>query len=542
MAVDYRKKKFLVVDDFHEFRSAVRFMLQGFGVVHTDTANSGDSAISLIEINAYDVILCDYNLGYNQKDGQQILEEAKHRGLLKLTSIFLLITAENTSEMIMGVAEYYPDDYLLKPFTKDVLRARIEKAIRKKSNFELIDATVQRKEYRHAIELCEKQIKEDPPNLFEYLKLIGELTLQIGDYDKARDLYQEVLSIRDIPWAKIGLGRVCFHKQEYSQASDIFSSLIQENKMHIVAYDWLAKTMVRMNSPLEAQTTLLQAVQISPKSVNRQKDLGEIALQSHDYDLSERSFKAAIDFGKHSCFKSPTLYTGLAKALVAKKEPEKAITILNDIPTTFPGSIEAVIQANTMKGVVSQAMNKKEEAKKYFQEAANLFQNSGKNVSDTTVIELAKACLEVGEKEHGVQLIQRVISNNHEDTALLQKIQMIFNEANLSEEGNRLIAQTRAEIIKINNQGVKLVEEGKFAEALDCFEKAVEQLSGNKIIIANTAQTILMVIEKAGTDTKLLRKAKGYLDRLQKMDPEYKKIPILIELLEKLSLSSNPKG
>jgi tetratricopeptide (TPR) repeat protein len=351
-----------------------------------------------------------------------------------------------------------------------------------------------------------------------------------------------VLTMRAIPWAKIGLGKVFFHQEKYSEARDVFSSLVEENKMHIVAYDWLAKTLVKLNSPEEAQTILQEAITISPKSVNRQKQLGEIALQIKDFEISEKAFKSAIEFGRHSCFKSPTVYTGLAKALVGKKEPEKAIPVLNDIQKDFQESAEAAFQAATMKGVVYQTMNKKKESQQYFQEATELFKSSGKNIPEEVIVDLAKSCLEVGEKESGLQLLKEVIRNNHEDEVLLRKIQTIFNEANLPDEGSRLITSTRKEIIQINNQGVKLVEEGRFSEAIDCFEKAALSLPGNKIILANTAQTLLMVMQKTGKDKSLLRRAEDYLARLQKIDPNYKKIPILLKMQETLSRALDQKG
>jgi tetratricopeptide (TPR) repeat protein len=535
MSIDYKHKKFLVVDDFQEFKASVRFMLQSFGAVSIDGASNAESAIAQIQSNSYDVILCDYNLGHNQKDGQQILEEIKHRELIKLSTVFIMVTAENTTEMIMGAVEYSPDDYLIKPFTKDVLRTRIEKAIKKKNEFELIESAVQKKDYSQAIELCEAQLKKNPPNLFEYLKLKGELCLLIGDYGRAREMYEMVLTIRAIPWARIGLGRVFFLEEKYSEAHDIFRSLVNENKMNVIAYDWLAKTLVRLNSPEEAQNILQDALSISPKSVNRQKQLGEIALQTQDFETSERSFKSAIEFGRYSCLKSPTMYTGLAKALVGKKEPEKAISTLNDIQKEFHGSPEAVLQAAAMKGVVYQTMNKKEESKKSFQKAAELIQSSGKIIPEEIIIDLARSCLEAGEKDIGLQLIKDAIRNNHEDETLLKKVQTIFSETNLSEEGSLLIESTRNEIIKINNQGVKLVEEGNFPEAIECFQKAALSLPGNKIIIANTAQTLLMSMKKTGKDNSRLRQVKDYLVSLQNIDPTYKKIQGLQEMYEMLS-------
>lgn len=535
MSIDYKKKNFLIIDDFREFRSSLRFMLQSFGAVSIDGENSGESALNLIKNKSYDVILCDYNLGYNQKDGQQILEEIKHRELIKLSTIFIMVTAENTTEMIMGVVEYYPDDYLIKPFTKEVLKTRIERAFRKKSDFELVESAVQRKDYRLAIDLCEKQVAKNPPNVFEYMKLKGELCLQSGDYDRALELYEGVLAVREIPWAQLGLGRVFFYQEHYASARDVFSALIQENNRHIVAYDWLARTHLKMNGSTEAQNILQEAVQISPKSVIRQKTLGEVSLQNHDLQIAEKAFKTAIAFGKYSYFKSPSVYTGLAKVFINKNEPEKAVFVLNDIEKEFQGDSAAAFQAAALKGAAYQAMDRKEESKKFFQEAAHLSMGTDKNISSDLVMEVTKACFEIGEKESGLRLIQEVIRNNHEDQSLMGKVQTLFNEANLTDEGARFIASTRKEVIEINNQGVKLVEEGKLAEAVDCFEKAANQLPGSKIILANTSRALLMHIEKNGEDKALLRRAQGYMAELKKIDPENKRIPKLLEIYEKLS-------
>jgi FimV-like protein len=537
MSVDYKQKKFLIVDDFPEFRKSLRFMLRTFGAVSIDDSGSGEEAIELIQKRSYDVILCDYNLGYNRKDGQQVLEEIKHRGLIKLTTVFIMITAENTSDMIMGIVEYQPDDYLIKPFTKESLKARLEKVFKKKADFELVEEAMERKEYRHAIDICDMYIEQKPPNMFEYIKLKADVCIQIGEYDRALSAYEEALTFREIPWARLGIGKVFFYKEDFESARDVFVSLMKSNKMYINAYDWLSKTLLKLNDSKHAQNVLETAIGVSPKSLVRQRTLGEVSLKNKDYDVSERSFKSAITLGKHSFLKSPSAYTGLAKALVNKDESEEAINVLNGIQDEFKGSPEAGFQAAAMKGLVFKKMGHEEEARKSIQEAVRLFDSSSKNIPGDTIIDLAKTCLEMGEKENGLKLIQEVIRNNHDDPAVIETVQAVFNESNLADEGNKFINSTRREIIQINNDGVKLVEEGKLSEAIERFEKAAENLSGNKIIIANAAQALLMQIQKTGKNESLLLRAKGHLERLQKLDPGYKKLSKLLDTYEKLSVS-----
>ena len=102
MVIDYKHKKILIIDDFSSFRRLMVRMLESLGAKDIDDAYSGDVAIRKMEGKAYDIVLCDYNLGHDKKDGQQILEEAKHRGLIRYSSIFVMLTAENTMPMVMG--------------------------------------------------------------------------------------------------------------------------------------------------------------------------------------------------------------------------------------------------------------------------------------------------------------------------------------------------------------------------------------------------------------------------------------------------------
>ena len=133
MGVDLASKSYLVIDDFADMRSMLRSMLVAYGVTNIEMAGNGKDAIKMLAKKTYDVVLCDYNLGEG-KDGQQLLEEGKDKGLIPYSTAFLMITAENTMEMVMGAVEYLPDDYLSKPFNKDMLRSRLEKVIVRKDD------------------------------------------------------------------------------------------------------------------------------------------------------------------------------------------------------------------------------------------------------------------------------------------------------------------------------------------------------------------------------------------------------------------------
>lgn len=537
MATDFSYKKFLVVDDFSDFRSSLKRMIQSFGVIDIDDAANGEMALKCVSRKRYDVILCDYNLGYNKKDGQQVLEEIKHQNLIPHSTVFMMVTAENTSQMVMGAVEYQPDDYLIKPFTKEVLRSRLEKVFVKKSNFELIDRAVMEKDYHRAIALCDEQVLANPRNLYEYLKLKGELCIIAADYKEAAAVYERVLAERDIPWARLGLGKILYLTREFETARNALHSLIQENPMFVEAYDWLSKTNLALSEDREAQRILEKAAEISPKSIRRQSSLGEISYRNQDLPVAERSFKKAITLGKTSRLKTPASYIGLARVFVDKNVPEQAVGLLGEAKSEFRNDTDATFQAATMEAIVYKSMGKPEEARHSLEEATKLLGGVSGPVPDEIAMELAKACFSLGEKDKGTRVIKDLIRNNHDDEELLGKVQGLFSDLQLKEEGERIISSTRREIIQLNNQGVRLVEEGRLSEAIEYFEKAAHGLPNNKVINANAAQAVLMYIQKNGGNDQLFRNARQFIERMKRVDPLSERCQRLSAMYEKLAAS-----
>lgn len=534
MAVDFKHKKLLIVDDFPEMRHSLRRMVQAFGVVDVDAADSGEKALDKMALKSYDIVLCDYNLGANRKDGQQTLEEARHRGLLRYSTIFMMITAEKIVEMVMGALEHKPDDYLTKPFTKEVLRTRLERLIARKNDLQDIERAARNKEFKKAIALCNQKIDDDPKNVFELYKLKSDLCTAMGDYDAAMAVYEKVLAIRGIPWARIGRGKVCFLKKDYEQAREIFQAVIDDNKMFIEAYDWLAKTLVELDDLPAAQEVLKTASELSPKAILRQKVLGDIAHRNRDYESAEKSYKSAINLGRHSYLKDPSHYTGLAKVLVDKDAPNEALNVIANVRKEFKDRPEASLQASVAEGVVYKRMNREEDAKKAIEEAGKLYDELDGRVSTDVTMEMAKACFAVGEKDKGAGLMQNVVRNHHEDERILKRAEEVFKDAELQQEGKQLIEATRQEIIEVNNKGVHLVKEGELSEAVDLFEKAANGLPENRTINLNAAQALLMYMQQNGKNDSFLRRSRQYLDRVSRINPASEKYQALLGVYEKM--------
>lgn len=538
MATDFRTKKFLVIDDFPEMRSSLKRMLESFGVVDADDVDTGERALERMSIKPYDIILCDYNLGPNRKDGQQVLEEAKHRGLIGYATVFMMITAEKTMEMVMGAVEYKPDDYLTKPFTKDVLKTRLERLLVRKGDLADIQRAVKGREYRKAIELCDAKLDSNPPNLLDLLSIKGDICIEAGEYDSARAAYERVLSMRDIPWARFGQGKVCFLKKEYEPARQLFQQLIDDNRLYVEAYDWLAKALIELGDAKQAQAVLKQAVELSPKAILRQQRLGQVALENKDLEVAEKSYQAAVNLGTHSFLKDPGQYTGLAKVLVEKDTPDAALRVIESSKKEFRDREDADLQSSVMEGVIYKKLNRADDAQQAMERASTLYEKLDGKVATDVAMDMAKACFVMGDADKGKSLVENIVRNHHEDEHVLRQVEGVVTDAGLQEEGMAVIERTRKEMVDVNNKGVYLVKEGKLEEAIEFLERAADGLPSNKTINLNAAQAMLVYMQRNGREDRFIYKSRQYLDRVARIDPSGEKYQRLQGMFEGISGSA----
>ncbi len=526
MTLDLTGKKILVIDDFPEMRSMLRKMGVAFRATDIDDAKDGDGALKAMSKKKYDIVLCDYNLG-DGKDGQQILEEAKFKELINYSTTFMMITAENTTEMVMGAMEYQPDGYLTKPFTKGEFSARLEKIKQRKSDLVDIEKAIQRKDPVGAIALCDKKLADKPTNTFEILKTKADLCEKLGDVEASSEVYEKALSIRDVPWAKLGVAKVHYHHGDYMMARDMLQDLIEENSSIVEAYDWLAKTFEALDDLPEAQKILIDAINVSPKAILRQKELARIAYKNNDLETAESSFKKAIRVGKNSCFKSPSDFTGLAKVHLDKGSPTDALKTMSGIRDNFDNTPDATLQAAVMESTIYNNLGQQELAEKALDEATHVFNNMSGNVTTDVTMDLAKSCFSLGKADQAEDFIKYVVRNHHDDPTVLKQTQELFNSLGMEESGQALIDSTRQEVIDVNNKGVKLAKEGKLEESIDFFAKAASGMPENLTVNLNAAQSLLMFMQKKGKQDKHLYQTRQYLDRIRKIkssDEKYKKL------------------
>ena len=130
--MNYADKRVLIIEDQRPFLLVLRGLLHSMGATEVVTKSSAEQALSLCRKRKFDIIISDLHLGSDKKNGFEFIEELRSQKLAKPSAIVMLISADSTRPFVLGSIDRGPDDYLIKPFSQNQLKTRLERAWKKR--------------------------------------------------------------------------------------------------------------------------------------------------------------------------------------------------------------------------------------------------------------------------------------------------------------------------------------------------------------------------------------------------------------------------
>ena len=126
-----KNMKILIVDDFSTMRRIIKNLLRDLGFNNTSEADDGHTALHMLQTGQFDFLVTDWNMP--GMTGIELLK--KIRADAKIAKLpILMVTAEAKREQIIEAAQAGVNGYVIKPFTAQALKDKIEKI------FERVDA------------------------------------------------------------------------------------------------------------------------------------------------------------------------------------------------------------------------------------------------------------------------------------------------------------------------------------------------------------------------------------------------------------------
>ncbi|HHH48731.1 MAG TPA: chemotaxis protein CheY [Gammaproteobacteria bacterium] len=126
-----KNMKILIVDDFSTMRRIIKNLLRDLGFSNTQEADDGLTALPMLQAGGFDFLVTDWNMPGMQ--GIDLLKAVRADAELASLPV-LMVTAEQKREQIIEAAQAGVNGYIVKPFTAQTLKEKIDKI------FERIDA------------------------------------------------------------------------------------------------------------------------------------------------------------------------------------------------------------------------------------------------------------------------------------------------------------------------------------------------------------------------------------------------------------------
>ncbi|MBC3862874.1 tetratricopeptide repeat protein [Undibacterium jejuense] len=522
----------LLIEPHQGMRVSLHNMLNLCGITKIEHALTAGTAVRSIQAKVYDLILCEYDLGVGQ-DGQQLLEDMRHHKLAPLSTIFVMVTAERSYAKVVSAAELAPSDYLLKPFTADMLLERVIRALEKRKAFVDVYNLMETGAIAEAITACHHGEREYPKYAIDFMRLRAELHVVLGEAAEAEELYTHLFELKAVAWARLGLAKTLFMQGKYQEAEAILKSLVSENNKYMDAYDWLAKTHEMIGELPEAKEVLDTAVGVSPHAVRRLRNLGRIAMETGDIETAENVFKKVVSKAKFSEFRDPEDHLNLVNALVKKGDTEQAKSVIRDMEKNMVG----IKKTEACRAISAAMVHAKTGDSRLDGELDAAVNASREDVGLSTgaKLGLARTCLENNKEGEASEIILDVMKNAS-NQSVISKAVGIFESAGKGMLGKELAQRSQREVMDLVALGVQKAKQGDFRGSVDLMTAAARKSPDNPQVVLNAALAALKCLENMGWDNAIGEQAKMLIEagrRLDPMNPRLKAIRGLYDELQK---------
>jgi diguanylate cyclase (GGDEF)-like protein len=123
------ESKLLVVDDDPMNREILHRHLRNLGYINIVSADSGQSCLDIVSTNSIDLILLDMMMPI--MNGLETLERLKNHQEWRIIPV-IIISALDEKEMMLSCIHKGAEDYLIKPYDRVLLKARVSACLEKK--------------------------------------------------------------------------------------------------------------------------------------------------------------------------------------------------------------------------------------------------------------------------------------------------------------------------------------------------------------------------------------------------------------------------
>jgi CheY-like chemotaxis protein len=208
------------------------------------------------------VVICDYDLG--KQSGLNLLQSQRAQMPEVKDSLFMLVTGNSSQSAVARAAEEDVDTFVLKPFTKEILRQSMLRAA---------------------------LLKINPP---DYVKTInqGKELLLAGKPDESMPFFEKAKKLDPSPsLAFFYLGQAHQMKKALQGAQGSYATGLEFSKIHYKCMVGLYEVLAEQKRDREAYEVIKRISQYFPANPQRLSAVLRLAIKTQSYDDVERYYR-----------------------------------------------------------------------------------------------------------------------------------------------------------------------------------------------------------------------------------------------------------
>jgi DNA-binding response OmpR family regulator len=525
---NYQNMRFLIVDNVKPSQDILKQFVMRSTTRQVDSTHYAQDVTSLCQQKNYDVILLGYDLGDNQKNGQQLLEELRVNKYINRHCIVILITAEVSQYMVLAALEHKPDHYLCKPYSLNELDKRLKSCLHKKKAMARIYQGLDDNNAELVINRCKHALSINIPYKTECLGIISRQYFELQQFDEAKMIYLEHQNSANCQWATIGLGKVALHEKKFNQAEKLFKQLISKFPFYLSSYDWLSVTYEEQFHKILAEEILEQALLLSPRSLTRLKKYANLCIHNEHFDKATAAYESNYKLAHNSIHHCADNTIKYVQALIehapslslvgARKVNIKAFSFLKQMTRDFKDS-DIKVQSHFLGACLFEITKDRDLANAEILKGEKLLAIEQGNISQDKLIDIS--------------LILKKLNKNN----LAAQLLVTSEESQLDENSNYSSLNLKDKAQADIELGLTLYAQKKYPEAIGKLQDASKMFPKHVGIKLNLLQVLLVSYEKGRQSITELHKTKNLLlemtkldltmneqERLKKMQKKYQKV------------------
>ncbi|MGO3344224.1 MAG: response regulator [Marinomonas sp.] len=523
----------LVADEFENSRQSIRQMLLSIGVGAVDQASTGKGIIEACHARKYDLVLCDFRLGHG-KNGQQVLEELRQLKILKSTALFIVVSAETSRDVVFGIMESHPDEYLSKPFTQGVLSKRLERLFIQNDVLLEMKKAQAMKDYSLLVSLCKDHIRAKGRYSVWCKKALVDTFLATASWKSLTQLCEAELVARDIDWAMLGIAKMYVLRKEWGAAIKHLEATIKSFPQCAPCYDLLASCLEQKGQSIKAQEVLAEGVRLSPLILSRQQMMVDISLENNDMHAALKASQQTLKLAVNTINESPEQYFQLADMLSEAavdgdgrehtKMTEEALSTLNKVTRKYSELHDVRLKKALCESRLHSYQGNDKQSAVCLASAMGILEEFPEIKTIDITIQLGKTLYLAGKKEEAEKQWQLVEQDSEITSRQEQSIFDFIDEP--------IPIGARAKAKALNAEGLRNYAKKEFDEAIRIFEEALAFSPNHPGLNLNLVQTIIKKMETIGKSKMMLNKCHQAFDRLKHVGKHHKQFSRLQTLKE----------